>query len=94
MAVPPPPTLDFYERAGCAICAEARDMLQQVLEDRAKRGESVPRVRFVDIGGRADLEGKYAAMLPVLALAGRELYLNTSYQAIARFLDAGLPRLA
>jgi hypothetical protein len=88
------PMVDFYTRANCAICYETRLTLQQVLEDRARRGNAVPRVRYVDIGGRADLEAEFGGLIPVLVLDGRQLVLTTSYVAIAKFIDAGLGRLA
>ena len=93
-ATPPLPTLDFYERPDCAICAEARTVLQAVLEDRARRGQPIAGVRYVDVAGQPDLEARYGAVLPVLALAGRELSLTTSYRAIDHFLNATLPALA
>ena len=91
---PPLPVLDFYERADCAACEEARHALQQVLEDRALRGNPIPRVRYIDIGGHSAFEAQFGYRVPVLVLGGRQLSLTTSYQAIARFLDSVLPRLA
>jgi hypothetical protein len=92
--VPPLPTIDFYTRANCVICYETRLTLQQVLEDRVRRGNPVPRVRYVDIGGQADLEAKFGGIIPVLVISGQQLALTTSYGAIARFIDAALGRLA
>jgi glutaredoxin len=88
------PTIEFYTRADCATCDEARLTLQQVLEDRARRGDPAARVRYVNIDGDVDLQAKYAALIPVLVLGGRQLVLNTSYRAIAKFIDAVLGRLA
>ncbi|MDP8905402.1 MAG: glutaredoxin family protein [Chloroflexota bacterium] len=88
------PTLEFYTRRDCSLCEQARDLLQQVLEDRVKRGDPVPRVREVDLGGRPELEAAYGTRIPVLAVAGQELALASSYQSIARFLDRTIGRLA
>jgi hypothetical protein len=88
------PMVDFYTRANCVICYETRLTLQQVLEDRVRRGNPVPRVRYVDIGGQADLEAKFGGIIPVLVISGQQLALTTSYGAIARFIDAALGRLA
>jgi hypothetical protein len=90
----PLPTIDFYQRANCSVCDEARNALQQVLEDRARRGVPIARVRYIDIGGHAAFEAQFGYLVPVLVVAGRQLSLTTSYQAIARFLDAVLPRVA
>jgi hypothetical protein len=91
---PSPPTLDFYTRPDCSLCDQARDLLQQVLEDRVMRGDPVPRVREVNLGRRPDLEPSHGARLPVIALGADEISLVSSYQAIARFLDRVLGRLA
>lgn len=88
------PTLEFYTRPDCAMCEQARDLLQQVLEDRVMRGDPVPRVREIDLVQRPDLEPRYGARLPVIAVGGDEIALVASYQAIARFLDRALGRLA
>ena len=88
------PTLDFYQRADCSTCDEARYALQQVLEDRVQRGVPIPRVRYIDIGGHSAFEAQFGYLVPVLVVSGRQLSLTTSYQAIARFLDSVLPRIA
>ena len=88
------PTLEFYTRKDCSLCVHGRALLQQVLEDRAMRGDPVPRVREIDLGQRSDLEPSHGARLPVIALGGEELALVGSYQAIARLLDRVLGRLA
>ncbi|CAN5763940.1 hypothetical protein BH23CHL7_BH23CHL7_04880 [soil metagenome] len=87
-------TLDFYRRRACEACDEARHSLQQVLEDRARRGESVPRVRYVDVDADPALSASHGPRLPVLAVAGQELSLCGSYRQIALFLERTLPRLA
>ena len=88
------PTLDFYRRDGCDPCDEARLNLQQVLEDRAKRGDQVPRVRYVDVAESAELETRFGPRVPVLKLGTDELSLTVSRTTIASFLDRVLGRLA
>jgi hypothetical protein len=88
------PTLDFYTRTGCDICDEARAMLQVVLEERAKRGDPIARVRYVDLADRPELEADYGAWLPVLEVGGQKLTLSSTYRPIAQFLDVSLGRLA
>lgn len=89
-----PPMLDFFRRRDCAVCDEARLALQQVLEDRVKRGDPVPAVRYVDVDGQEDLRQRFGALVPVLVLHDRELPLAGGYRQIARFLDGAMGRLA
>ena len=93
-SLPYPPTLVFYRRDRCAICDEARLTLQEVLEDRARAGDRVPRVRFVDIDADAALAERYGGLVPVLALNDLEVPLLSGYRQIAAFLDRALGRLA
>lgn len=90
----PPDTLTLYRRAECSLCDEARLTVQQVLEDRVKRGDLAPRVRYVDVDGSDDLRARYGALVPVLALGEAELPLASGYRSIARFLDGVLGRRA
>jgi hypothetical protein len=92
--LPAQPTIDFYTRTGCHICDEARAMLQVVLEERAKRGDPVARVHYVDLADRPELEADYGAWVPVLELGGQKLTLTSTYRPIAQFLDVTLGRLA
>ncbi len=84
----------FYGREHCAPCTEARHSLQWILEERASRGDVVPVVRVVEVTGDPDLETRYGAVVPVVAIGGRELALVTSTRQLRAFLDASLPRTA
>jgi len=88
------PELVFYSRATCDPCAEARQMLQWALEERAAQGALVPRVREVDVDTDPDLRTRYGALVPVVVLGTSELPLVTSVRQLRAFLDASLPRLA
>lgn len=88
------PTLDFYTREGCELCAETRLALQQVLERRVIRGDPIVRVKEIDLADQPDLEPRLGALLPVLALNGRELTLAMGTRTIERFLDQVLGRMA
>jgi hypothetical protein len=88
------PTLEFYHRDGCHLCDDARLALQQVLEDRVKRGDPIPRVHEVNLTHQPELEPRYGMLIPVLALGDQELALVTSARTIAEFLDRVLGRLA
>ena len=91
---PPQPTLDFYRRDGCQPCDEARLRLQAVLEERVRRGDPIPRVRYRDVADSAELEDSFGARVPVLAMGSDELSLTLSERSIARFLDRVLGRAA
>ena len=88
------PTLDFYRRAGCEPCDEARLALQAVLEDRVRRGDPIPRIRFRDVAESPALESDFGARVPVIAVGRDELSLTLSERSIARFLDRVLGRVA
>jgi glutaredoxin len=89
-----PTTLDFYRRDACEACDEARHALQQVLEDRARRGDPNPRVRYVDVDRDPALTASHGPRVPVLSLAGQELSLAMGYRQISLFLERSLARLA
>jgi hypothetical protein len=91
---PVTPTLEFYRRDDCSLCDEARESLQVVLEDRARRGDPIPRVREVNLTQQPDLEEAYGARVPVLVIGEQELSLATSARSIGTFLDRVLGRLA
>lgn len=91
---PSQPTLDFYRRDGCEPCDDARLTLQAVMEDRAKRGDPNPRVRYLDVAADSDLEARFGAQVPVLVLGDDQLALNVSARAIAQLLDRNLGRAA
>lgn len=88
------PMLTLYTRAGCVPCAEAREILQWALEERANRGEMVPLVREVDVDSDPHLRSRYGALVPVVALGAAELPLVTSGRQLRAFLAATLPRVA
>ena len=88
------PTIDFYTRAGCHICDEARATLQTVLEERARRGDPIARVRFINLTDRPELEADYGAWVPVLQVRDQKLTLSSTYRPISNFLDLTLGRLA
>jgi glutaredoxin len=90
----PSDTLHFYRRDGCTLCDEARQTLQQVLEERVKRGETVPRVRVINLTQHPDLEAVYGERIPVIAIGGHELSLAPGYRQIESLLDRVLGRLA
>jgi glutaredoxin len=91
---PDRPELVFYTRATCEPCAEARQMLQWALEERAAQGEVVPSVHEVDADGDPALRERYGALVPVVAIGAQELPLVTSGRQLRAFLATALPRIA
>ncbi len=89
-----PPVLTVYRREGCHLCDDARQILQVLLEERARRGEPVPRIREVDIDTDPALHDRYFLRIPVFAIGSDEIELVTSGLAIRRFLERTLPQLA
>jgi hypothetical protein len=88
------PTLDFYARAGCEMCDEARLDLQVALEQRVLRGDPIVNIREVDISADPDLQSRYGPVIPVLSLNGLELTLANGNRSISLFLDRALGRAA
>lgn len=86
------PEVVLYSRAGCDPCGEAREALQWALEERATQGEVVPTMREVDIDASPDLQERYGALVPVVAIGESVLLLVTSGRQLRAFLAATLPR--
>jgi hypothetical protein len=93
MASPILPTVLLYARDGCHLCEETSAHLQAALEARVLRGDSIARVRQVDIDADSELNARYGDLIPVLALNGVELPLAMGRRAIDAFLNRVLPRL-
>ena len=77
-------------RKGCDLCAEARDGLQRLLEERAAAGRLPALVREIDIATDPELERRHLERIPVLVVGGEELPLATSARAMRAFLERTL----
>lgn len=84
------PDLVLYSRPGCHLCAEARDAVQNALEDRAARGLPVPRVVERNIETDPELHRRYLERIPVLELDGRRLELLVTASKVRRMLADAL----
>jgi glutaredoxin len=82
----------LYTRRTCDPCIELRETLQWALEERVTAGQLVPVVREIDIDTDPDLQQRYGALVPVVALGATELPLVTSGRQLRAFLDATMPR--
>jgi hypothetical protein len=87
---PPLPELALYTRDGCHLCAEARAIVQGLLEDRAARGLPVAALTERDITTNSDWERAWFETIPVLELRGRHLPLAVSPAKIRAFLNEAL----
>lgn len=88
-----PPVLTVYRRDGCHLCDDARQILQDLLEERARRGEPIPRIRELNIDADPVLHDRYYARIPVFAVGTDEIELVTSSLQARRFLERTLPQL-
>lgn len=82
----PLPELTLYTRDGCHLCAEARAVVQGLLEDRAARALPVAALIERDITTNPDWERAFVDRIPVLELRGRRLELAVSPAKIRAFL--------
>ena len=94
MTATPLPDLVLYTRPGCALCDEARETLQALLEDRAARRQPLARLKVRDISSDPSLERELFDRIPVVELNGRRLELAISISRMRRFLATGLDVLA
>ena len=82
----PLPDLFLYTRDGCHLCAETRAIVQDLLEDRAARGQRTAAIRERDIASDPAWERQFFATIPVVELEGRRIELATSSAKLRRFL--------
>ena len=98
MSATPLPDLVLYTRPGCGLCDETREILQGILEDRAARGQALPRLTERDISTDPDLDRRLFGVIPVVELGDRRLELAVSPAKLRRFLaealDAATSRIA
>lgn len=89
----PLPDLVLYARPGCHLCDETRAALEAILADRRSRGLQAPALQERNIEADDVLHARYAFVIPVVALGGREIHLATSPAKLRRLLadvlDAG-----
>jgi hypothetical protein len=81
------PELVLFTREGCSLCPEARDAVEQVLDERRRSGRPVPAFREVDIAGDDELERDYRERIPVVEISGERLELVIGARRLARLME-------
>jgi hypothetical protein len=85
------PTLIVYRRPACHLCDDAEMLLRMEVEERAARGLVTPIIKHIDVSATPDLESRYGARIPVIAVADEELAFVTSGSRIRALLDRTMP---
>jgi hypothetical protein len=86
MAATPLPDLILYTRPGCSLCDGARDIVLDLLAQRAVMGQLVPEFVERDIETDPAWERAYSGAIPVIELGPRRLELATSAAKLRRLL--------
>jgi hypothetical protein len=84
------PEIVLYGRPGCHLCEDAHAILATLLEDRRTAGLPAPGLVERNIELDDELHRRYAFVIPVVALADRELELATTPAKLRRFLAQAL----
>jgi hypothetical protein len=85
-----PDDITLYSRPGCHLCEDTREVLEALLAQRASRGLDAPRLVERSIDDDEDLHRRYAFVIPVVAIGGRELELAITPSTVSRFLAEAL----
>jgi glutaredoxin-like protein DUF836 len=86
MSVPPLPDLILYGRPDCGLCAEARELISALLDERRRDGMPSPVVVERDIDTDPAWQRAYFAAIPVVELGDRRLDVATSAVKLRRLL--------
>jgi hypothetical protein len=86
MFVPPLPDLILYGRPDCGLCAEARELIAALLDERRRDGLPSPAVVERDIDTDPAWQRAYFAAIPVVELGDRRLDVATSAVKLRRLL--------
>ncbi len=86
MAATPLPDLILYTRPACSLCDGARDIVLDLLAQRAVTGQSVPEFVEHNIETDPAWEREYASAIPVVELGSRRIDLATSAAKLRRLL--------
>jgi len=86
----PSPVVVLYSKPGCGLCAEARDLLDALLADRARAGLAAPHIVERDITTDPAWEAAFFLEIPVVEVGERRLALATSAAKLRRLLADAL----
>jgi hypothetical protein len=82
----------LYSQDGCEPCAETRELLLALLEERGRSGAQ-PAIEIRDVAADPAWE-RFRAEVPVVEIGGRVLPLATSAKRLRRFLAEALDSAA
>ena len=83
------PTIVLDSQDGCEPCAETRELLLALLEERRASTGPQPDIEIRDIASDAAWE-RFRPEVPVVEIGGRVLPLATSAKRLRRFLAEAL----
>jgi hypothetical protein len=86
MSVTPLPDLILYGRPDCGLCAEARELIGALVDERRRNGLPVPRLVERDIDVDPAWQRAYHPPSPVVVRGARRLDLATSAAKLGRLL--------
>lgn len=92
--IAPLPDLVLYARAGCGLCAEARERLRLLLDERASNGDAAPSLVEIDIASDDALERALFDRIPVVEIGEQRLELSSSPAKLRRLLESALDGVA
>jgi hypothetical protein len=85
--MPPLPELVLYARPSCSLCAEAREAIDMVVEDRRGRGLAVPGIVERNIEDDPDLHRRYLERIPVVELGNHRVELVVTVGKMRRLMN-------
>ena len=82
----PVPAVVLYGKPGCGLCDDARENVTALLDERAARGQVVPRLVERDITTNPAWERAFFLTIPVIELGNRRVELATSLARVRELL--------
>jgi hypothetical protein len=86
MSGTPLPDLILYGRPDCGLCEDARGLIRDLLDQRARAGLPTPTLIERDIDTDPDWSRAFLASIPVVELCDKRLELVTSAAKLGRLL--------
>ncbi len=87
MSLAPLPDLILYGRPGCHLCKDARELVANLLDARARAGLAAPPLVERNIESDPVWLRAFFETIPVVELDGRRIELATSAGRIGRLLS-------